>query len=123
MRWFGEKWKGEVCEKFGSEQTPSGERCLFCAEPVEADDRGFIFDDGRCCHKKCLSRAVVGRTWVDHVWTSKMHSLWNRGWTCSRCGTVVFEDPDTKDGKEKNRRDRGVTDDCAGHLVDAISKL
>lgn len=122
MRWFGEQWKGEVCDKFSSADNPGG-HCLFCGEPISGDDRGFVFSDSRACHAKCLSRSIKGRTWVDHVWTSRMHSMWDRGWTCSRCGVVVFADPDTKAGREKNRRDRGVGEDCTAGLVDAVSKL
>lgn len=122
MRWFGKKWKGEVCEVLPQGFNPKGD-CCFCSQPLEPDDDGFAFEGSRGCHKKCLSRAIEGQTWVDHVWTSKMHSLWNRGWTCSRCGVVVFEDPETKEGREKNRRDRGVKQDCHAHLVDAVSKL
>lgn len=119
MRWFGERWEGEVCN-LPQVDNPGGS-CHFCREPVCPDDQGFVLDFG-ACHKKCLSRAVKGKTWVDHVWTSKMHSLWNRGWTCSRCGVVVFADPGTKEGRKKNEYDRKVTEDCTASLVDAVSK-
>jgi hypothetical protein len=121
MRWFGESWKGEVCSAFLQVPNPGGS-CSFCRETIAPDDRGFVFDGGAACHKKCLSRAIKGKTWVDHIWTSRMHSLWNRGWTCSRCGVVVFADPDTEEGRKKNEYDRKVTEDCTASLVDAVSK-
>lgn len=78
--------------------------------------------DGRACHRKCLKRSIEGKSWVDHKWTSKMHSLWSRGWTCKRCGLVVWFDPTRKDTRDNAYRQSGASKDCGRELVDRVSK-
>ncbi len=122
MRWFGDPWEGEVCEVFLRITNPGGE-CFFCKQPIVLSDQGFSFEGGAACHRKCLSRGINGKTWVDHVWVSERVSLWNLVWTCTRCGVSVGIDPTTQAGLEQNLRCNGLRLDCHAQVVEDISKL
>lgn len=73
MRWFGTPWplvdaRAPICENDAERmETPVGEVCLYCEEPIGADDRGtempYIHDDVseiRFIHIECSFRQVMG---------------------------------------------------------------
>lgn len=84
MRFFGQAW--ETHEYFAWErvQAPVGDICAWCAEPIAADDFGYLVPDAygrpdRAWHQECFLRQVVG-------------SLGHQERTCS-CFGGCDEDP------------------------------
>jgi hypothetical protein len=67
MRWFGESWGAPVCEDTAHADTPVGEECDACPEPIEGDDQGFLlpfYDTDAVSeiayHRGCLMGAILG---------------------------------------------------------------
>ena len=42
MRWFGKPWGAEACDPASHVETPVGEICMWCDEPIAEEDRGFL---------------------------------------------------------------------------------
>lgn len=66
MRWFGESWGAPACEPEWHAETPVGQLCLMCKEPVLAGHQGVLmpfFDGERATivpeHLDCLMRSVL----------------------------------------------------------------
>ena len=87
MRWFGKPWSAGCCTPDRHVETPVGQACGWCGEPIGVDDQGItmpLVDSsgafGRIAsHLDCHLRQVVGS--VAHL----------RG-TCS-CVGGTDEDP------------------------------
>jgi hypothetical protein len=61
--YFGEPWPSGICDDGQRVDTPAGERCLLCDEPIEADHQGsFVYDETgpRPVHQECSLRMVLG---------------------------------------------------------------
>jgi hypothetical protein len=80
MKWFGKNWYAPVCAEGTHVDTPIGERCLWCDEPIETNDRGFIRMAGQVVHLECDLRAVIGG--INH----------QKG-ICTCCGGTEEPDP------------------------------
>ena len=98
MNWFGTSWGAAVCHDplIPHVQTPVGAICLWCDEPITADDSGIgvpHFDgdsaDIRYHHVECWMRSVLG---------SVGHQLK----LCS-CYGGPYEDPPTMTRREAAR--------------------
>lgn len=42
MRWFGESWGSHVCEHDVHAETPVGDKCVKCEEPIKEGDQGLL---------------------------------------------------------------------------------
>ena len=42
MEWFGPSWGGHLCDPAEHTDTPVGEDCLACDEPIEDGDQGIL---------------------------------------------------------------------------------
>lgn len=42
MKWFGDSWGAPVCDPEHQTETPVGEVCTLCGEPVTAGDQGLM---------------------------------------------------------------------------------
>jgi hypothetical protein len=42
MKWFGESWGAPVNEDTQHVDTPVGEYCAQCDEPIQENDKGFV---------------------------------------------------------------------------------
>ena len=66
MKWFGNSWGAPACEPEDHVETPVGKSCLWCREPIEAGDQGFLIPHlGRTVtlephHLECQIRSIVG---------------------------------------------------------------
>lgn len=65
MKYFGEPWPSGVCDGGQRVDTPVGDKCLLCTEPIEAGHQGSFMFDGfsfhpRPVHRECSLREVVG---------------------------------------------------------------
>jgi hypothetical protein len=71
--WFGSDWGAPACTVEAFVPTPVGARCLWCEEPITADDRGFmqhlVGADGGArpapIHLECQVRQISGG--VNHI--------------------------------------------------------
>jgi len=79
MKWFGESWHAPVCEPDEHIETPVGEDCGYCDEPIAEGDRGlrmpFVGDPSEKgymnAHQMCLLRAVVPAEMLDDAGPAK----------------------------------------------------
>lgn len=85
--WFGKSWGAPVCEPATHAPTPVGEPCLWCDEPIVADDDGVLIvhlaDNGpslRPQHIECFERSITGG--VNHLMKQ-----------CECCGGTLPPDP------------------------------
>jgi len=67
--WFGQSWGAPICQTTPHVETPVGEACVWCDEPVAPDDSGLVMlgiIDGKagvaCYHVECSVRSIVGST-------------------------------------------------------------
>ena len=73
MKWFGKSWGAPICTKESHAETPVGEPCQWCEEPIEEDECGLLIptvvewlDDKTArevfkpTHQECLLREVIG---------------------------------------------------------------
>lgn len=66
MRWFGPSWGAPCCDPERHIDTPIGEACAWCDEPIGADDSGVTLGplasptDTDHHHLNCWLRQVVG---------------------------------------------------------------
>jgi len=66
MKWFGESWGAPVCEPEEHIETPVGEPCGYCDEPIAEGDIGFrmpfVSDPSGIghmdAHHACLLRVI-----------------------------------------------------------------
>ena len=74
---FGEPWPSGVCEGGRQVETPVGEPCAFCLEPIATDDQGnFVgLASGGLApvHRECSFRSVIGGIGhhLDHAYWCK----------------------------------------------------
>jgi hypothetical protein len=88
VNFFGEPWPSGICDEGGVQvETPVGEKCLHCSEPIELGQQGsFIFDGSRILrgggmvqqpvHRECSLRAVIGgigHLEDHHYWCQHQH--------------------------------------------------
>jgi hypothetical protein len=65
VRWFGESWGAPVCDPKAHTETPVGAICLYCPDPIESDDQGFVVPhlgeaDESVVHRACLMHSILG---------------------------------------------------------------
>jgi hypothetical protein len=66
MRWFGKPWGAEACDPASHVETPVGEICMWCDEPIAEEDRGFLMPHlgaavtMRAHHLECYLRSILG---------------------------------------------------------------
>lgn len=65
MRWFGTYWGADICRVCPKTETPVGDICIHCEEPIEANDDGVIYANGPVTHLDCFIRQIVGS--VAHI--------------------------------------------------------
>lgn len=66
--YFGHRWPSGVCDEGTQVDTPVGEPCLLCSEPIEDGDRGVFGwvlklkeqPQLRPQHRECALRSVAG---------------------------------------------------------------
>lgn len=65
--YFGDPWPSGICDGGTPVDTPVGEPCVHCDEPVQAGQQGsFVYvaleglDVQRPAHKECSLRVVLG---------------------------------------------------------------
>jgi hypothetical protein len=71
VRRFGEIWDAPICDATVEVDTPIGQRCLSCQEPVGEGDQGFIHPvihaDGSSedlpIHRECELLGVIGHSY------------------------------------------------------------
>ena len=71
MRRFGEKWDAPICDATVPVDTPVGQPCIGCHEPIGPDDQGFIHPlihaDGSAedapYHRECELLNVIGHSY------------------------------------------------------------
>lgn len=80
MQWFGENWNAPVCGYVPHAKTPVGEKCVWCSETIEKDDRGFI-GGNQIIHLECDVRSIIGG--INHQ--KKL---------CTCCGGTEEPDPE-----------------------------
>lgn len=78
--WFGKSWGAPVCTPEDHRQTPEGEVCIYCGEPIEAHENGFIDMVGQPSHYACNLRGIFG-------------GLYHIIGQCSCCGGDKDSDP------------------------------
>jgi hypothetical protein len=88
MKWFGKAYGAPYEEEGPRIETPVGAECVWCHEPIAADDDGMAYDylrDGVVVtaprHYECNLRAIVGG--LNHL----------RG-RCTCCGGDQPPDPE-----------------------------
>lgn len=66
-RWFGERAVLAIQQELPHTETPVGEPCLWCEEPIEEGDNGFVTpyigeseSSLRAWHKACWQRQSMG---------------------------------------------------------------
>lgn len=66
-KWFGTSWGAPVCDPADHADTPVGEACTWCGEPIAAGDNGMLTafaDTGgaalRPQHLDCFTRSLMG---------------------------------------------------------------
>lgn len=67
-RYFGAPWPSGLCDTASPTETPVGESCLHCQEPIVDGDRGSFIDtmEGPApVHRECSLRAVLGG--IEHL--------------------------------------------------------
>lgn len=74
--WFGESWHAPICADGEHVQTPVGDPCLYCEEPIEADDQGV-----RMPHAKSETEAVIVSAHLDCF----LQTVLPHGPECWRC--------------------------------------
>ncbi len=60
---FGPPWPSGICDENTRVDTPVGERCAFCSEPIAEDDQGSFVGTGSGpapMHRECSLRSAVG---------------------------------------------------------------
>ncbi len=73
MKWFGESWGAPLCGECEHVSTPVGELCVYCEEPIEANQAGVVMPAGDAHghfaekpeHYECFIRQIVGS--VAHI--------------------------------------------------------
>ena len=80
MDWFGENWGAPITEDGLHVETPVGQPCLFCEEPIAEGDRGVIMRwiaEGqwgvRPVHAECELRDVMGG--IEHLTAPPDHPV------------------------------------------------
>ena len=62
--WFGTEPWGQICKSIPRVDTPVGEDCLYCWEPIQEGDSGEmipVYEVGlRPIHRECLLRLALG---------------------------------------------------------------
>jgi hypothetical protein len=59
-KWFGRKYPAPAYDDCPRVETPVGEACCHCHEPIEAGDDGWLYANGPAAHRECYIRAIVG---------------------------------------------------------------
>lgn len=80
MNFFGEPWPSGVCDDGVQAETPVGEPCLLCSEPIAQGDQGnwmgsVNFGSGSSMepvHRECSLRSVLGG--IEHL-TAGPHAV------------------------------------------------
>lgn len=78
MAYFGD-WSAPITRDIPKIDTPVGDTCIHCEEPIGEGDDGIRYANGPVAHYECQLRSVVGG--VNHILGR-----------CSCCGGT--EDPD-----------------------------
>lgn len=79
IRYFGERWPSAMFEEAEECDLPQGV-CMYCDEPFEPGDSGFLYCNGPAVHLECGMRQVVGGV---------NHQLG----LCTCCGGTLGTDP------------------------------
>jgi hypothetical protein len=59
--WFGIHWGAPMCDDLEHVSTPTGATCVYCEEPVAADDSGWgQGHEGPWFHIECFTRNIIG---------------------------------------------------------------
>lgn len=65
MKWFGETWHAPICEDDRHVETPVGQSCFECHEPITERDHGLIIpylgkaaDSEEPWHLDCFMRSI-----------------------------------------------------------------
>jgi hypothetical protein len=80
MCYFGERWDAPILDDAVEVEVPVGVPCMFCEEPFEEGDSGWVYASGQPTHTECGLRSVLGGV---------NHQLG----LCSCCGGTLPPDP------------------------------
>lgn len=64
LKWFGTSWGAPICDFRRHVAVPVGRPCIFCEEPIDVADAGFIDPPG-VSHYACFMRQIIGS--VAHI--------------------------------------------------------
>jgi len=79
MKWFGASWGAPFCEADEHIETPVGETCVHCDEPIAENDQGIVYANGPIAHLNCFLRGIHGS--LAHI--EKRCSCYVPGATCT----------------------------------------
>src|SRR4051812_23225572 len=58
--YFGYEWSKHSIGEDERVETPVGELCVYCVEPIEEGDAGLVMANGPVEHRECGFRSVAG---------------------------------------------------------------
>ena len=92
MLYFGEPWASPICDEGIRAETPTDAECLFCSEPIAANDCGMLmpaYEGGEVhfapVHRECSFRNVIGG--IEHL-TAGPHRVGD----CYKGSTLTYRE-------------------------------
>lgn len=66
LKWFGESWLAPINSSSPHVETPVGERCTHCEEPIDEGEQGVVYAGNTgAAHLECFLRDIFGS--VAHI--------------------------------------------------------